>query len=363
MASLQLKKDVERNSVVFATTDITKTIDLATPLTDVSKSVLLFSVSLDSSSPVNFMVLGRILSTTQIQFERASTPGVACTVSWEVAEYSQGIYVQHFYFQQATDTVNTTISSVDMTKTFALITQKNTGTNLGADDIFQANITSATNLATIGGSTGASCYLAVQVIQIDDATVQKISTTLGTSATKDVGISSITEDKTFWFFGLSGVGGSTYGMQDMPYLSYVNSSTLRYIRPNDGVANFGALAYVVSLSSGVTVQNIFTSIASSSNVVSASIPSSVVVANTVLNNNAVYQKFATSPTAGDEAGYSSFLLSGLTTNQFVARRAASPAVSASTNVQVMTFTTSAPTISSARIFNTCFESFFEPFMN
>lgn len=361
MASLILQKDVERNTLQFASSDITKTVTLATPLLDVSKSVLLFSIAGDTSSPVNFNVLGRILSTTQIQFERALTPAATCDVSWQVLEFSQGINVQHFYFQQATDTVNTTIVSVDTNKTFVILTQKVTGSALSTDDMFHADITSATNLATRGGTTGATCYIAAQVVTIDDATVQKTTTLFQSSAT-DVTVSSITEDKTFWFFGLSGVAGNTYGMQALPYLQYVNPTTLRYKRDANPGSAFSIVAYVVSLSSGVKVQNVLTTITGGSAVTSASIPSSVTVANTALNINSVYQKFATVPTTSDEAGWGAFILSGLTPNQFVARRAVAAALSAETHIQVLEFSRQT-SLRPTRIFDSCFERFFEPCMN
>lgn len=340
MAALVLKQ-IERGSVSFTSTSTSQTITLTTTLTDTSKTILLFGVRCDSSSPINFAVSGRVSSTTQIVFERAATPGVACTVEYQVIEFSSGITVQHFYFNQNTASVNTTITAVTLSKTFVMINYKSIGSGFGANDMFNAELTTTTNLNTIAASTDSSVYIAAQVVSIDDASVQAISQTYGTGQTSDVTLgTTIDPANTFWVFSLQYNG--TVNMDNVPYLSYVDSSTLRFTRAvSSSGLNFTIRGYVVSVSSGLTVQNVATTIASGSASVSPTISPTITVANTGLLINGIYQYFASSNVASDEGGYACFTLSSLATNQFTATRAASPATSATTNVQVLSFQTAA----------------------
>lgn len=336
MAKLILKQ-IERGAVIFPTSGTSATVTLATALTgDTSKAILLFSSMCNSTSPVDFSITGKIISTTQINFVRQSTPGVAATVEYQVIEFTQGISVQHLDITQTANTVNTTITGVNLQKSFVILSNNKSGSTYGADDMVYGDLTTSANLATVAGATSTTySNVGVQVVTIDDATVQKISTTYGTSATKNITVTTIDPTKTFWFFGLSTAG--TITMDEIPYLEYVNSTTLRFNRVKlSGADDFNILAYVVSLSAGVTVQNVTTTIASSGITVSPTI-TSVVVNNTTLYINGYNQNYASTNLNDDSAGYNNFTLSGLTSTAFTATRAASPAVAATTNVQVLEF--------------------------
>lgn len=338
MADLVLKQ-IERGSVSFTTTSTSQPITLTTTLTDTTKTILIFGVRCDSSSPINFAVSGRVSSTTQIVFERAATPSVACTVEYQVIEFTGGIKVEHKYFNQSTATVNTTITEVVLANTFVMVNYKSIGSGFGANDMFTAELTSTTNLQTVASSTDASVYIAAQIISIDNASVQAISQSYGTGQTSDVTLgTNIDPAKTFWVFSLT--VNSTVNMDNLPYLSYVSANTLRFTRAvSSGGLNFSIKGYVVSLSSGVTVQNVATTIASGTASISPTISPTITVANTALLQSGIYSYFASSNINNDEGGYACFTLSGLATNAFTATRAASPSVSATTNVQVLSFET------------------------
>ena len=335
MASLILKQ-IERGTVLFAAADTTKTVTLATALTDTAKTVLLFSSKSNSSDSVNYQVLGRVLSTTQIQFERIGSPSFACTVEYQVIEFTQGITVQHFYFSQTSGTINTTITAVTLAKAFPIITIAQSGTSFGANDLMSAEITTTTNLQTIM-SNFSTCPVAVQVVEIDDAAVQKLKPAAWTTgATLNVTVTTIDPAKTFWFFSLT--DNTSANCDQWPYCSYVNSTTLRFTKNYSG--SFGSkdiVLYVVSLSNGVAVQNISTVIASGASSVSPAI-TTVVLAKTALLLNGIYQHLASSGEADDDGGDGAFALTNLTATQFDALRGGTPAYDATTNVQVLEFT-------------------------
>lgn len=337
MAALILKQ-IERGSVSFGSTALTVTGVLSTTLTDTSKTVLLFSMNCGSADAVNYNVLGRVGSTTQIFFEREATPNTAVTIEYQVLEFTQGIYVQHMYFTQTAATTDTAISTIDTSKTFPILTMTQDGATFGANDVASADITSTTNLRTFMGSY-LSCQIAVQVIQIDDATVQRVAGSYGTTDVCDVAVSSITENKTFWVFSISQTG--SFAFTGVPYLYYFNSTTLRFIRAGStGAANHSYIVYAVSLSTGVTVQNVTATIAGSSTTASPTIPSPITVAKSALLITGLMQRHGMIDASDDDSGGNHFLLTNLTTTGFSATRVDSPLVSTTTNVQVLEFVTS-----------------------
>lgn len=343
MAALILKQ-IERGQVTWGATDTSKTVTLTTALTDVAKTILLFNARSGSGSPIDYHVLGKVSSTTQIVFERAATPNDStCIVEYQVIEFVQGITVQHFAFNQATTTVNTAITAVDLAKTFIIMTFRSTGSTLGADDFMMAQLTSTTNLETTAGTTATAQNMAVQVVQIDEASVQTMTGSYGTGATADLTVTTIDPAKTFWFFTAKQSTGNVVG-SGIPYLAYVNTTTLRFTRTSASSVDWTYVTYVVSLSAGVTVQNIATTIASGAATGSPTI-TAITVKDTALNINGLYQHFVSCDSSDDDAGGFAITLSGLTTTAFTATRVDSPALVATTNVQVLSFVSSVTFVS------------------
>lgn len=314
--------------------DASEPVTLTQTLLDTSKTLLFFSARTASASPVDYQVIGRVLSTTQIQFERTGTPSTDIIIEYIVMEFVSGIYVQHFYFSMTTSPFNTTIAEIDLAKTFPILTLAQTGTAFGANDLIMAEITATTTLQTSMGSL-TTTPVGVQVVQIDDASVQKVTGSYGTGATADVTVTDITESKTFWLFTLYTTAGLNF--TSLPYLAYVGTTTLRFTRAiTSGGNNFTYMVYVVSLSTGLTVQNISTVIASGGTTISPTI-SNVTVKDTALLLNGVHQRAAMINAADDDAGGNFMTLSGLTSTAFTATRVDTPALAATTNVQVLNF--------------------------
>lgn len=334
MAVLVLKQ-IEANSVSFLTTDASITVTLATTLTDTSKTILLFSVQGVSIQPATFCWTGRIISTTQIQFDRNTASGTG-TIEYQVIEFTQGIYVQHFYTAMSSSPTDVTISAIDLTKTFVICTVNANLAGWNTRHFVKADLTTTTNLQL--SSVNPPVTVATQVIQIDNATVQKITDTMGTGATKDVTVTTIDPAKTFWVFTANTTGATA--VDNSVYLSYVNTTTLRFTRVAASGIDFPFILFVVSLSSGVTVQNVSTVIASGNTTVSPTIPNTITVAQTALLINGFYQRFSSVNDTNDDAGEAQLTVGSLTTTDFTAIRASNPALSATTNVQVLSFSTS-----------------------
>jgi hypothetical protein len=333
MASLLLRQ-IERGNVTFAATDTTKTVTLSTTLLDTAKTVLLFSVRANGVS-IDHQVLGQVLSTTQIQFERVATPSNGCVVEYEVIEFTQGINVQRIVVSQTALVVSTTITSVDTAKTFAIGTVKNNGTIFNNNDFILYDITSATNINTSRLIQNGNAVSAVQIIQIDDATVQKVSGTGITAGSQNITISSITESNTIFVFSLKTLADPVDNY-DLPYLKYIDATTLQLWRYNNPGASYDYCAYVVSIPGGVAVQNINTYVADNNTTATLTI-TSVIVAQTALNLSGMYGRWGAGNGNDGDPADNTFTLSTLTATSFVATRAAGNAVHSTFNTQVMSF--------------------------
>ena len=333
MAALTLKQ-IERGTSTFTGgSPSSLVVTLGTTLTDTTNAIILFTVESTASNAKEYNVAGRIISTTQIEFNRlAATLLTTPTVEWQVIEFTQGITVQHIYQTLTALSTDIAITAVDLAKTFPIVTVARLANPYGADDNILTEITTTTNVNCIAVNT-TEVGVAIQIVQIDDASVQKFATTYGTGATKDITVTTITENKTFWLFTL-GTTDVAFNPDNFMYLSYVNSTTIRFTRTDSSGINFDLVVYVVSLSSGITVQNIATTIASSGSSVSPTI-STVTVANTALLLNGLTQRHASANTTTSDAGTTAFGLASLTTTAFTATRAESPATAATTNVQVL----------------------------
>lgn len=333
MASLLLRQ-IERGSTSFIATETTKPITLATTLNDTSKALLFFTVNHSGASPGDYNTLGRVTSTSGIQFERYDSGGTTY-IDYHVIEFTQGINVQHFYFSQASGTIDTPISTVDLNKAFPILTMTQTGGTYGANDIYSAEITSATNLRTFTGSVSAS-PVAVQVVQIDESETQKITGTMDTSGTAYLTVSGITENKTMWFTTVNHNAG--FNFQAAYYTSYVNSTTLRHNRyvPSAG-ANMNYITYVVQ-ASGVNVQNVAVTIPSGSLTTTPTFTSGI-LENTALSMTSMQYRMGTSSQGNDDASVNYIGLSGLTATSFVAKRNNGSFGATTTNVQVLRFNT------------------------
>jgi hypothetical protein len=198
-----------------------------------------------------------------------------------------------------------------------------------------AEITSTTNLQTVTPDEDPSQYSAVQIVEIDDASVQLISGTYGTGATKDITVTTISESKTFWFFTATTPGVLTF--DSLPYLSYVDSTTLRFTRAIAAAGlDLTLKTYVVSVPNRVSVQNVLTVIASGTGSISKTFGISPIEKIALLING-LYQRFGSINAADDDAGGNMMVLINVAASSFDAYRTNSPALNATANVQVIVF--------------------------
>jgi hypothetical protein len=158
----------------------------AIPAVDTTKAFLVFGISGSDNSPDDLQVTGQITGSTTVRFERVGT-NFAVTVRWYVAEFLSGVRVQRGSQQMPgaanpADT-NVPIASVDLTKSFPLVSFRTNGSNFDGGDFIRAKLTSATNLRLLQPDADTNTWVEWQVVEYLDARVQSSDATIGSAST------------------------------------------------------------------------------------------------------------------------------------------------------------------------------------
>jgi hypothetical protein len=139
-------------TIPIGATATTQTVDVAITSVNTSSSILFFNYRGNSADAGDGQLRGQLTSATNIQFVRANdTSLTALTVQWYVAEFSSGVSVQRGTFSSVDTTGDVTISAVDLSKSFVLISGSVDTADITYDsnDYFRARLTSSTNLEIV----------------------------------------------------------------------------------------------------------------------------------------------------------------------------------------------------------------------
>ena len=198
-------KSVQRGTATFASGANTTTITIN--LVDTSKTIVWGGISWGggrfASSNANATRFGfQLVNPLTLNLQRLGAPAQATVAEWYVAEFSKGVLVQRgrAAFAAGTATLNVTISAIDTTKTFVLVSSAINSASQTNDErwTIRARLTSNTNLELSRNETGTVVDAYWQVIQIDSAVVQRGLTTIGAGASSaTVAISSVDTTKSF----------------------------------------------------------------------------------------------------------------------------------------------------------------------
>jgi hypothetical protein len=140
---------------------------------DPSRSFLVFGTRFDSAAPADIEITGQITSPTELTFARASTANSpAAPVYYYVAEFQSGVLVQRGAATLSATTANAPLSAVNLTKTFPIVTYRNTGTSAGRDDFVRGKLTSSTQLSIVDNLAAPNGVAEWQVVTFEGATVQ-----------------------------------------------------------------------------------------------------------------------------------------------------------------------------------------------
>ncbi len=243
-------------------TGTSTTVTLPTTLADMSKSILVFSATINDANPRNILIGGTITNTTTLTFSRASNTGTV-SISWEVIEFESGVYVQRGSGVVAENTnVDVTISCVDLNQSFVILSGRNDGSNLGTDDGITGNLTSETNLRLLSGTLAGDHDMAYwQVIEYQGAAVQKLTGSLTGASLVSTIPTAVDMSKTM-VISNHRFGGDA-SSSDLPRTVLTSTNQVTYTRNTSGITcNF--VTYVVEFTDQTTVARGSASFASGS---------------------------------------------------------------------------------------------------
>lgn len=156
------------------TTDANGATTVAIAEVDPARSFLLFSASSASGQADDSMVLGRLVSATEVEFVRASdgTPPGPVSVAWSLVEYACGVSVQRGTASgTGSAQLDTAIQPVDPAASFVTVSSlPNAGaTSFSADHAVGIELVDADTVRlSSGGSIAAGTEHAWQVVTFDD---------------------------------------------------------------------------------------------------------------------------------------------------------------------------------------------------
>ena len=282
------------------------TLDVAISVTDLTKTIMVFSTTCDDADIRDFLVTGALTSTTNLRFQRSGN-GTAVDISYDLIEFFGDVTVQHGTTTLSSTTVNETISAVELDKTFVLATVRRSGTDYGNDDGFLAELTSTTNMQLTAGGTGG--VVEWQIVDYDDTFVRTVRTTiadgqtLSTPSIYPAGCSSVNgvdPNKTM-IISHHTQDGST-SADDLPKVTLEDSTSLR-IERNTGNNSLEYIIYVVEFLDSTEVQIIEPNFGSGETFRNETISSVDTSRSVVFGTGAFQREGLTAYTTNDNTGY------------------------------------------------------------
>lgn len=222
-----------------------------------ANSYLVFGVRGDLATGANVAaeccVSGEVTNTTTLTFARQSSNGTV-EIEWFLIEFMSGVTVQRGTVAAPAVAQNVTLTSVDLTKAYPIVSWESSATgSFLSNSCIAAEITSATNLQLRHEAAGGAVDVHWQVAEYDNATVQKVlDTPLGT--TDNTTISATTGSLTFTHGSFERAeNGSVQGREIWQYRR--NTSTnLTWRRDFNVAVNQDWVVYVVSVTDAISVQ-------------------------------------------------------------------------------------------------------------
>ena len=189
--------NVQTGTIAFGAANTSRNVTITS--VDTTKCFILIDWQTDSSGSVATTqhFRARLTSSTNIAFDRTqAVSGDDGIVRWWAIEFTAGITVRHF----TGNSRNTNVSigaTVDLAKTFAIISERSGALSYDDNQIEGVDIVSTTNFQVKTAAAGGTApNWAVQIIEFDsdtDPVVKAVTITLGSGITTNTGsISAVT---------------------------------------------------------------------------------------------------------------------------------------------------------------------------
>ena len=135
-----------------------------------SKSILLFDYYCTGGNggAAGTTIMGVLTDSTTVTFTRDYAISDNIFIHWKVIEFEQGVTVQRGTTTFSTNTKNITVSSINIDKSYPIVTFKPSSTSTsGIYDRVASRLTSNTNLEVVAGSVTSGDAIAWQVVSFD----------------------------------------------------------------------------------------------------------------------------------------------------------------------------------------------------
>jgi hypothetical protein len=225
-------KSLQTGTTTMSGASVTATITAV----DTTKAFLVFGVSENLGNGYDGQVTGQLTNATTITFTRIGNSGTVLPVmKWYVAEFSSAVSVQRgMADMNGLTTLAVTLTAVDTTKSFPIVSLRNSGgTTYDGNDFLKAKITSTTNLQLDLQTAGdGNCNVEWQVVTYADANVTSGDIAFATgdaSKTATVSIPDLTKAWLVYTYNSASGTGTNIG-QKLVRGQITNATTLTFDR-------------------------------------------------------------------------------------------------------------------------------------
>lgn len=203
----------------------------------------------NSGSAQGTRAVAYLQASNNIRVVKDNTGGPTIILEWEVLEFSSGLFAQHGFFNPASATVDTAISSVNTAKSLPLASHFwfDNGFTRSVEGV-QGWLTSSTNLRTDTQRNTSGTGIAWQVLQFDNATVQTGAAAL-TALSATAAITAVTTSKSIAVCGAKDdTGSNVQGADDWSISVRLNASNQITFQHYSTGRNYDVRWHVMSLS-------------------------------------------------------------------------------------------------------------------
>lgn len=259
-------RQVEKFSVSFASGNSSKTYTLSTTLLDTAKAFLVFGVRDAANEPNRSLIRGQITNTTTVTFNRDGSGAVADVVGY-VVEFTAGVTVERGTATAvgAAGTDITLTSITDIADSFHFISIEAVGTSYGDNDAAVSYLfDDGSRKLHLEANRDSVAAVNWQVIQYDDCSVQRGSTSMDNGASSATGAPSAVDlAKTWLRFSYRHESGNVQNIgQKLLRGRFTSTTEITFDRDNTGTTIDDIRWETIEFTGNETVEEILSSFVS-----------------------------------------------------------------------------------------------------
>lgn len=167
-----------------------------------AKSILFFSYTINDATPGGGNIAGELLDSTTLRFIRNTGAATVPQIRWYLAEFESGVNVQRgsrlFAAGGTIATVVLPTPVANLSKSFVVMSHRNTGSAFGSDDFSYARLLNTGTLEVRVNVTGTGTTNYYQVVEYDATSVQRGTIAFATTRVAGTAaISAVNTNKTY----------------------------------------------------------------------------------------------------------------------------------------------------------------------